>query len=86
MVPSIEPGQGVIAIRWPRRRAGQVRVARHPVDQSMWIVKRLGHAVDAERWHVVADNRNDGVDSDQFGPVDLSDSWLVILVVPLRLM
>ncbi len=52
----------------------------------MWIVKRLDRAVDAERWHVLADNRTEGIDSEQFGPVDLSDSWLVVVAIPLRLM
>jgi hypothetical protein len=86
MVPFLQPGQGVIAIRWPHRRAGQVRVVRHPADHTMWIVKRLDRAVDAERWHVLADNRTEGIDSEQFGPVDLSDSWLVVVAIPLRLM
>jgi hypothetical protein len=52
----------------------------------MWIVKRLSHRLPDGRWHLVADNAEDGSGSERFGPVDLADSWLVIASVPLRLM
>ncbi|MEY2974026.1 MAG: hypothetical protein RIR49_446 [Actinomycetota bacterium] len=91
MEPTLVAGQGIIAIRWRRRRPGQIRVMRHPTA-PMWMVKRLAHRVppaegaDGDRWHVTADDPLLGVDSRTLGSIDLSDSWLVVIVVPRRWM
>lgn len=92
MRPALQPGQGLIAVRWARRRSGQVRVVRHP-HADMWIVKRLSHRVnisgpggDGDRWFVTADNAAVGVDSRSLGAIDMRDSWLVVIAVPLRWM
>ncbi len=86
MTPRLIPGQGILTVRFRWRRRGQIRVVKHPADSSMWIVKRLSHRLPDGRWHLVADNAEDGSGSERFGPVDLADSWLVIASVPLRLM
>ena len=92
MEPALVPGQGLIAVRWPRRRPGQIRVVHHPTA-PMWMVKRLSHRVDAgqtdgagERWYLTADNPRLGVDSRTLGAIDLTDSWLVVIAVPSRWM
>jgi hypothetical protein len=95
MEPTLRPGQGLIAVRWRRRRAGQIRVVRHPVA-PMWLVKRLSHRIESDegggtrhptdRWYVTADNPEVGVDSRTLGALDLTDSWLVVVAVPLRWM
>ena len=91
MLPALHPGQGLIAIRWGRRRPGQIRVVRHP-RAEMWIVKRLSHRVpgagrvDGEPWIVTADNSAVGVDSRVLGAIDMRDSWLVVVAVPRRWM
>lgn len=86
MVPTLVPGQGVIAVRQRRCAAGQIRVFRHPETPSMWIVKRLDHRLDDGRWFVTPDNPAEGTGSERFGPVDLTDSWRVLFSIPLRLM
>lgn len=101
MEPTLQPGQGLIAVRWRKRRPGQIRVMRHPVA-PMWIVKRLSHRIGAlepdahgdgppperpsDHWFVTSDNAELGVDSGSLGAVDLTDSWLVVFAVPLRWM
>ena len=92
MCPALDPGQGLIAVRWGRLRPGQIRVVRHP-HLDMWIVKRLSHRVDdvtgvdgVDRWFVTADNAAVGIDSRSLGPIDMHESWLVVFAVPLRWM
>lgn len=84
MRPGLEPGQGVIGVRWPWARPHQRRIVVHP-DNDMLLVKRLGHRCDDGRWWVTADNPL-GRDSADFGPVALQPSWLVIVAVPRRWM
>ena len=84
MRPGLVPGQGIIAIRWPRRRRGQRRIVAHPYE-PMLIVKRLQRREPDGRWWVTADNPV-GTDSSHFGPVDLTTSWLVLVTIPVRWM
>ncbi|GEM_PF-276633 len=86
MEPTLTDGQGLIAIRSTVIRRGQLRVVQHPERPNFWIVKRLGNRVDQHRWMLTADNADFGQDSRHFGPVDLSDSWRVVLKIPLRWM
>ena len=86
MEPTLTDGQGLIAIRSTAFRRGQLRVVQHPERPNFWIVKRLGDRVDQHRWMLIADNAEFGQDSRHFGPVDLSDSWRVLLKIPLRWM
>ena len=86
MEPTLTDGQGLIAIRSTACRRGQLRVVQHPEQPNFWIVKRLGDRVDQHRWMLTADNTNTGQDSRHFGAVDVSDSWLVVVKIPLRWM
>lgn len=86
MEPTLIDGQGLIAIRSTSFRRGQLRVVQHPEQPNFWIVKRLGNRVDQHRWMLTADNTNTGQDSRHFGAVDVSDSWLVVVKIPLRWM
>ena len=82
MEPSLLPGQGLIAIRSRKLRRNQLRVVEHPDRPGFWIVKRLGDHVDHARWMLLADNSSAGQDSRHFGPVDLTESWRVLVKIP----
>ena len=86
MEPTLIDGQGLIAVRSSTFRRHQLRVVEHPQQPGFWIVKRLGDRVDQKRWQLVADNFASGQDSRHFGAVDMSDSWRVIVKIPLRWM
>jgi hypothetical protein len=86
MVPTLHPGQGLIAIRSRRFRRHQLRVVEHPERPKFWIVKRLGDHVDQTQWMLLADNSPEGQDSRHFGPVNMADSWLVVVKIPQRWM
>ena len=86
MEPTLVDGQGLIAMRSSTFRRHQLRVVEHPDQPGFWIVKRLGDCVDRNYWTLVADNSAVGQDSRHFGPVDMSDSWRVVVKIPLRWM
>ncbi len=81
MLPVLEPGDGLVAIRWRRLRRGQVRCFEHPGRNGFWLVKRVGD-VDGTTFVARSDHDAPGVvDSRRFGPVEVDGSWLVILRV-----
>ena len=86
MEPTLHPGQGLIAIRSRKLRRNQLRVVEHPERPGFWIVKRLGDRVDQTRWMLLADNSSEGQDSRHFGPVDMADSWRIVVKIPQRWM
>ena len=86
MEPTLQPGEGLIAIRSRRLRRNQLRVVEHPMRPGFWIVKRLGDRVDQARWILLADNSSNGQDSRHFGLVDMEDSWRVVAKIPQRWM
>lgn len=86
MEPTLHPGQGLIAIRSRKLRRNQLRVVEHPERPEFWIVKRLGDRVDQTRWMLLADNSSEGQDSRHFGPVDMTDSWRILVKIPQRWM
>lgn len=86
MEPTLHPGQGLIAIRSRTLRRNQLRVVEHPERPGFWIVKRLGDRADHARWVLQADNSSKGQDSRHFGPVDMTDSWRVVVKIPQRWM
>ena len=86
MEPTLQPGQGLIAIRSRKLRRNQLRVVEHPERPGFWIVKRLGDRVDQTRWMLLADNSSEGQDSRHFGPVDMTDSWRIVVKIPQRWM
>lgn len=86
MVPNLFPGDGVIAIRWPRCRRGQIRVFPDPNMPTRWLIKRVG-AVDGHlgggRFEAISDNCDavGVVDSRSFGLVPIANSMLVVATV-----
>ena len=86
MEPTLHPGQGLIAIRSRKLRRNQLRVVELPERPGFWIVKRLGDRVDQTRWMLLADNSSEGQDSRHFGPVDMADSWRIVVKIPKRWM
>ena len=81
MLPVLEPGDGLVAIRWRRLRRGQVRCFEHPERDGFWLVKRVGD-VDGTTFVARSDHDAPGVvDSRRFGPVDAATSWLAVVRV-----
>ena len=87
MLPTIAPGQGLVATPWGRPRTGQIRVFEHPERAGFWLVKRV-ESVDGESMTVVSDNvaAAGAVDSRTLGPVPTAGSYRVVFRVPMRLM
>ncbi|HEX6287415.1 MAG TPA: S26 family signal peptidase [Acidimicrobiia bacterium] len=75
MLPTLQPGQEVVAVNTRTPRPGNLVVFQHPNDTSLWLIKRL---VDDEGT-VLSDNREDSAhDSHDFGPIHLSRLWNVV--------
>jgi len=75
MLPTLQPGQEVVAVNTRAPRPGNLVVFQHPDEPSLWLIKRL---VD-DAGTVVSDNREDSAhDSRDFGPLPLSRLWRVV--------
>lgn len=86
MLPTLRPGDGLVAIRSSRVRTGQIRCFEHPQQPGFWLVKRVGE-VDGSNFEARSDNEIPGVvDSRQFGPVPGSLSYRMLFRVPNRLL
>jgi len=80
-------GQGLVGIRWPRARVGQLRCVEHPDRPGFWLVKRVDDVLDDGTISVLSDNRESTrADSRSFGPVSTEGSYLVVVRIPRRLM
>lgn len=90
MEPTLESGQGLIALRTSTAAVGQLRCFEHPDRPGFWLVKRVESMLDLDgitMMHVVSDNtRVATVDSRRFGAVPVAGSYRVVVKVPLRLM
>jgi hypothetical protein len=85
MLPSLRPGDGLIAVRSRHIRRGQIRVFEHPGRAGFWLVKRVGH-IRGDRFEAVSDNPTVGaVDSRTFGDVPIDGSFRLLLRVPATL-
>lgn len=80
MRPSLEPGDGLVAVRWGHLRRGQVRCFEHPRRPGFWLVKRVGD-VRGATFSARSDNATAPgvVDSRDFGDVAAAGSYLVVL-------
>lgn len=84
MRPTLEPGDGLIAVRSRRIRRGQLRVLEHPHRPGFWLVKRVGD-VRGDRFEAVSDLQAPHVvDSRRFGDVPVAGTYRVLVRVPAR--
>ena len=82
MLPTLRPGDGIVAVRARRIRRGEIRVFEHPDRPGFWLVKRVGH-VRGDRFEALSDRSDPGaVDSRQFGDVPIAGSYRMVLRVP----
>jgi hypothetical protein len=87
MEPTLEDGQGLIAIRTRSARVGQLRCLEHPRRPGFWLVKRVSEVHPDGTMSVLSDNRAaTTADSRSFGTVPVAGSYRVLLRVPRRLM
>jgi hypothetical protein len=86
MRPSLNPGDGLLALRGGEPRPGQLRVFPDPTLPSRWLVKRVGNVRAAGR-NAAFEARSDNplapgvVDSRQFGWVPAAGSYRVLWTV-----
>ncbi|RME79255.1 MAG: nickel-type superoxide dismutase maturation protease [Chloroflexi bacterium] len=73
MHPLLKPGDEVLfdpsAYRRQPPRAGDIVVARHPLQPDQLIIKRVAEALPDDTYRLAGDNRWDSTDSRAFGPV-----------------
>jgi hypothetical protein len=89
MRPTLNPGDGLLALRCGAPRRGQVRVFPDPTLPSRWLVKRVGEVRGRGR-RATFEARSDNpraagvVDSRQFGWVPAAGSYRVLWTVRAR--
>ena len=85
MTPSINDGDGLVAVRWPRAKVGQHRVVEHPDRPGTWLVKRVESVGDDRTMRIASDNPDaTRADSRTFGSLPVAGSYRVVLRVPAR--
>ena len=89
MRPTLNPGDGLVALRAGTPRRGQLRVFRDPRKSSRWVVKRVGEVFHGERsvtFEARSDNPNarGAADSHEFGWVQADLSYRVVWTVRAR--
>lgn len=89
MRPTLNPGDGLLALRGGTLRRGQLRVFPDPTSPARWLVKRVGDVRGAGR-DATFEARSDNpaapgvVDSRRFGWVPAAGSYRVIWKVGRR--
>jgi hypothetical protein len=86
MRPALQPGDGLLALRFGCARRGQVRVFPDPTVPTRWLVKRVGEVRGAGRrasFEACSDNPHAPgvIDSRQFGWVPAAGSYRVVWTV-----
>jgi signal peptidase I len=85
MLPTLHPGDGLLAVRSSRPRRGQIRCFEHPERPGFWLVKRVG-GVRPDAFEARSDNDAPGAtDSRQFGFVPAEGTYRLVVRVPRRL-
>ena len=85
MAPTLHAGDGVLAVRTRRARAGELRVLEHPWHPGEWLVKRVAEVDGAGGMRVESDNPEvTRADSRTFGTLPVRGSLRVVLRVPRR--
>ena len=79
MRPTLNPGDGLLALRGGQPRTGQRRVFPDPTLPSRWLIKRVGE-VSGSTFEARSDNPGapGAVDSRQFGRVPAAGSYRVV--------
>jgi hypothetical protein len=86
MRPTLNPGDGLVAVRSGIPRRGQLRAFRDPRKSSRWLVKRVGDVFQGEQ-SVTFEARSDNpdargaADSHEFGWVPAAQSYRVVWTV-----
>ncbi len=86
MRPTVQPGDGLLAMRGGSIRRGQLRVFQDPRHSKRWLVKRVGEVYGAGRDAIFeARSDNPGVpgaaDSHAFGWISAVGSYRVLWTV-----
>ena len=85
MLPTLRPGDGIVAVRSTSLRRGQIRCFEHPHCPGFWLIKRVGD-VSGTNFEAVSDNREaDAVDSGRFGHVPVDGSYRMLFRLPAHL-
>lgn len=89
MLPTLHPGDGLLAVRSHTLRRGQLRVFEHPARPGFWLVKRVGDVLGTGRdlaFEAVSDNADAPgvVDSRRLGPIAAAGSYRVVKVFRAR--
>jgi nickel-type superoxide dismutase maturation protease len=69
MNPTLRDGETVLVDRAAKIEAGDIVIARHPVEQASEIVKRVERINECGHYFLVGDNLEDSTDSRHFGAV-----------------
>jgi nickel-type superoxide dismutase maturation protease len=70
MNPTLKDGETVLVDRAAAKiEAGDIVVARHPIEQQSEIIKRVERVTDRGHYFLVGDNLEDSNDSRHFGAV-----------------
>ena len=79
MLPTLRPGDGLIAVRSKRIERGQIRCFEHPDRPGFWLVKRVGD-IDGDRFEAISDNPDEPgvVDSRRLGPIPIAGTYRVL--------
>lgn len=89
MRPTLNPGDGLLALRGGRPRAGQLRVFPDPTLPSRWLIKRVGAvhgSGPATEFEARSDNATAAgvIDSRAFGRVAAAGTYRVLWTVRAR--
>ena len=69
MNPTLKDGEAVLVDRDAEIEVGDIVVAKHPVEQTSEIVKRVARINEHGHYFLVGDNPDDSNDSRHFGAV-----------------
>lgn len=69
MNPTLKDGEVVLVDREANIEVGDIVVAKHPIEQTSEIVKRVERINEHGHYFLVGDNSDDSIDSRHFGAV-----------------
>jgi len=69
MSPTLKDGEEVLVDREAKIEVGDIVIARHPIEQTSEVVKRVERINERGHYFLVGDNPEDSNDSRHFGAV-----------------